>query len=381
MAEGFPSPRKFSPTRSLGIPQQDYRSFWDGEPNDMGVQLPVQQSTRTTGSSATFRPDRGYSSRSMMVTPYDAFTEQIAETAAQNDLAALNAQKRLYDPQTELFSPEGRQVRAENVLRGGLHPHQEAAIERLDTSKPTIPTEVVRAASALEMIDPSEPAAWEKTVRVLADLDSDPEIGSVIKTHPYFRETFQDLKRQIQTMRNRAPEETDPRLWFATRGGDPAEFDAGKFNTPEGKLDRARMAYRLAQLKNTPDKEISATEIRQLDEAAEMIGEISDSRKVAAFRAAAGRDPETEEDWRAAWQLADRAVAPDREALAAIVTDLEAQGRAVPSRYKMKAGLMEEQAQEATPVQQPTQSISKEEYEALPSGAQFVWQGKTLTKK
>lgn len=175
--------KPFSPSRALGIPAQDYDTYF---PED---DVPA------------FNPDRGYSARPSMVTPTDAYRDQFSSFAADQGLQTLDAQKDMLNNGAEaLLSPDGRNKRLDYMMKGVISPEQERTIEHFETAPrqqhltkySPVPVEVAKAASQLDYIDPTEPNALEKRNAILRAIDDHPEWGgSNLKTHPYFQDKDQ----------------------------------------------------------------------------------------------------------------------------------------------------------------------------------------------
>lgn len=364
---------RFSPRRALGVSEKPYESYFE---KDVGP------------DPFTFTADRGYSASPMMVTKTDAYSDQFNELATRDALERLAGQKDIITGKTDWVSPEGQKKRMDYLMKGVTTPQQEYAMERMARPQggrySQVPSEVLRATAPLEHIDPTDPDAWNKMTSVLGQMDADDQLAEV-RGHPHFRETLNDLKRSIIQLRPNRPEETDDRLWYAMKGGNPDDFDSGMFLTPEGKVDRAKMAYHIAQQKNAPKSVLSTTEMRQLEKAAEEIAPISDPAKAQAFKVQFGRDPVTPEDWRIAWNLAAQAVAPKTQALADVVADLEARGAQVPERYrKMVQSMTPAEVQQAPQSPQEDRVVVRtmEEWQALPPGTKYIdGKGRQGTKK
>ena len=329
-----PPSRGFSPMKAMGIPPRDYQDFWKEEPKPFKT-----------------NPDRGYSATGSMLTPVDAYADQFGAFQRKQELDALNARKEVLSEAEDLLSPAARQKRLGYMLRGGLQPQEELVIERGEP-KPIrppvvnkyspVPTEVVKASTALDYINPTDEDAWEKRVKILQDLDSDPDYGfSNVKAHPFFREKDQALMRDILAARSH--------------------------REVTGRAEAAK-------------SKLSALEARQLELAAQEIPMISDARRVAAFRSANGRDPVNAQELAMADQILEKELSPRRQALAAIVRDLEAEGRSVPGRYKEMAGAVQQNVPHGTlppqpqapPDEIPTVSSPSELRSLnLPSGSKF----------
>lgn len=339
----------------MGIPPKDHGAYFDEE---------------EVGSTTLFNPDRGYSARGSMVTPFDSYANQFEEFQAGQNLSALDGRKELLASGTqELLAPEGRDRRLSYLLQGVTTPQEEYAMQRMEPRpiKPPainkyspVPTEVVQASAELDFIDPTSPDALEKRNEILRQVDAHPEFGnSNVRAHPFFVSKDQNLMRNILAAKGRSSS------------------------------DEQREAKR---------KELSALESRQLDLAAQGVPPISDDRKKSAFERVKGRPPQNDAEWRVAYGLADAEISPQRQALRQIVEDLKAMGKSVPQRYVETAGLsVEESAQPVeqqdsvprgtiqTPVPAPEgriQVTTRAQYDALPSGTKAIdSKGQPFTKK
>lgn len=289
------------------------------------------------------------------------------------------------DPYQQAYSDYGRNLNAKEDAREA----NEMALETQATiqRRMRLPTATGKQARTMAFQKAMEAAVYEKQAKALMDdlskIDAaDPEALShqdeVIGRHSIARQALSDprisglIKRQAheneemntlfdkdalarqdyadlraagddpkvakEKVKSLAQQRAD-RVWFASGGGDPAEIDNGTFTGADGRFDRAKAAFHLSQKKKPPTQQLGALEARQLDTAAKEVAQISDDRKIDAYETAKGKKPETKEEWDEAWTLANDALAPDREALAAIVQDLEDQGKIVPNRYKEMAGL------------------------------------------
>jgi hypothetical protein len=280
-------PTNFSPARALGIPRKDYADYFPG-------------------SSRSFNPDRGYSAQGSMVTPVDAYAQQFDAYQTNRALENLQAEQDLLatDPR-ELMTQDGRAQRLDYMLRGVLDPRQNYEIERMMRPAPVqrppsinkyspVPADVVRATAELDYIDPTDPDAFKKRNEILRSLDSSEEYGpSNVKAHPHFLSKDQNLMRNILTARR------------------DREVRENALRKDETKME-TKTAEK-TEKKQEEQAKLSTLEVQQMDKAAEFL--VPDS------------PPE------------------ERAALAMIVRDLVAAGRAVPPRYIEMAGL----AQSATP--------------------------------
>lgn len=360
----------------MGIPTRDYSDFWSDEAASETLSPARPPNLRTTGSSMLFSPQRGYSARPMLATRFDGFGQRFAEFQAKNDLADLAAKEEVLSPAFDPFSPEGQQKRVGHVLRGTISPQQEGLLRDLENPPQNryspVPVDVVKAASMFDTINPADPKAWETFSSIMGQIDSDPAIAeSGVKAHPFFTDKADSVRQSILMFRPRGEDAMDDRLWFAMKGGNPADFDAGKFNTPEGKADRAAMAFHLSQLKNA---RLSNDEMDQLQLAAEEVGVINESRARSAFESRYDKEPSTPEEWLMAQQLAFAETAPQRQALANVIRDLEGMGRAVPPRFKELLGVSPAAPQEGSVQTQPDRPVitTREQYDALPPGTPYV---------
>ncbi len=173
----------FSGARALGVPPQDYDSYFaDAEP-------------------FAYAPDRGYSARPSMITQDDPIRDQMRNFAADQQLQTLDAQQDLLNNGAEaLVTPEGRNKRLDYMLKGAITPQQERTIEHFETAprQPVVnkyspvPHDVAKAAAELDYIDPTEDGALEKRNAILRAIDENPEYGGPgLKTHPYFQDKDQ----------------------------------------------------------------------------------------------------------------------------------------------------------------------------------------------
>lgn len=321
---------------------------------------------------------------------YGDYMDQADQRMGQRDEIAMQAdiQRRMALP--TVSGARARQVAWDKALQNAVY--EKGASSLL---------------SDLQKLDPADPEHMTQQDEIIAkhpiarEALKDPRVSSLVKRQAsenaemselfdkdnLARQEYADLRTagkspaEARQAVRQSSQRRGERLWFATQGGNPDDFDKGLFNGPDGQPDRAKMAYTIAQAKKGSGQNMSTTELKQLDEAASRIAEISDEQKRAAFQAANGREPATEEDWSMAWNLANAALAPERELVASIVQDLEAQGKAVPGRYKrMLEGTTQNvpQRNEAiVPQAAPTSDIptvqTLDELKALglPSGARF----------
>jgi hypothetical protein len=127
----------------------------------------------------------------------------------------------------------------------------------------------------LRKLDPADPEHQTQQDEIIAKHPisrtalSDPRISGIVKRQSHDYEEMQSLfdkdsvsrqeyanlrvsgldpDKARQQVRTNAQKRAD-RLWFATNGGNPEDFDSGKFNLPDGTPDKAKMAYYLAQSK------------------------------------------------------------------------------------------------------------------------------------
>lgn len=270
----------------------------------------------------------------------------------------------------------------------------------------------------LSLLDPADPEHLEHQDEVIGkhgpiarEALKDPRVANLVKRQaaeyseinelfdkdPQARQEYLNLRtegkspKEAQQAVKMSTRNRSERLWFAMNGGDPNEFDEGKFNGPDGTPDKAKMAFRLAQKKSESKSLLSATERKLLDETAQVVGapDVSDPAKRRAFKAATGRDPATEEDWQSAYSLAEQAGMADAEKLASLVEDLEKAGKSVPSVYKKASTTTSNQNVPRGTIDGPVEVVperirvtTQAEYAALPSGTKAIdGKGRLFTKK
>lgn len=223
----------------------------------------------------------------------------------------------------------------------------------------------------LQLLDPADPEALDQQDEVVArhpiarKAMSDPRVASLIrrqsKEHEEMRKVFDDdpdalaeytqlradglaPKAVRQQVLNNAKRRAE-RLWFASNGGNPDDFDSGKFNGPDGKPDKAKMAHFLSTQKAQGDSLLSSTERKALDQAADNFSAMADlnpddeDTKRREFMAKFGRPPKTEQEWTSARNMVLQAGLSEKEALAALILDFERAGKRVPDFYKKMIGV------------------------------------------
>lgn len=277
----------------------------------------------------------------------------------------------------------------------------------------------------LTKLDPADPEALAMQDEIIGrhpiarEALSDPRISGLIKRQshdnaemqelfdkdPTSRQEYADLRTNNippqaarQQVRSNAQRRAE-RIWFATNGGDPMDFDSGKFNGPDGRPDRAKMAHFLSQRKSADDALLGSTERKALDEAADslraMVSQNPDDEatKRAAYQMARGKQPESEQEWAEAYRLVQNAGREEKEKLASLILDFERAGRQVPNIYKnlivepteasvqnVPHGTSEQTQKPSTP--QVPIIRTRAEYDALPSGTRYMdSKGNTGTKK
>lgn len=326
-------------------------------------------------------------------------------------------QRQFYDtPQAQSFSDYHAGIEQDIDRREGLA--QQAEIMRR-INLPTVSGEKARAMDwqkalekaqyekqtyalmeDLKKLDPADPEHFTQQDEIIAKHPiaktalSDPRISGMVKRQSHDFEEMQNLfdkdavSRQEyanlrtsgiapdqarQQVRSNAQVRAD-RLWFAMQGGNPAEFDSGKFNGPDGRPDKARMAYYLAERKGSEDSLLSSVERKALEEAARTLNANRlnpdlDEDKKSAFKKQFGREPTSEEDWRAAYDLAKNSGGDKREAMAALVADFQRAGKSVPEFYRSMVG-QTNVPQSQTKQVEPAQEVEVKETENIsPQGS------------
>lgn len=198
----------------------------------------------------------------------------------------------------------------------------------------------------------------------------DPRVANLVKRQASENEEMQNIfgkdseaQQEYANLRSagRSPQEARKtvkdaavrraeRIAFAAAGLDPAEIDSGKYNTPDGKLDKARLAYSMAQRKREAESGLSTTERKILDTAAESVipPDLSPEGKARAFEKQFSRKPVTEDDWQKAFALAEAEGLQEREGLAALIEDLQKSGKRVPDHYRNMVGGTQPSTPQAT---------------------------------
>lgn len=269
----------------------------------------------------------------------------------------------------------------------------------------------------LGLLDPADPEALDQQDEVVAKHPiarkamSDPRVANLIrrqsKEHEEMRKVFDDdpdalaeytrlradglppkaVRQQVLNDSKRRAE----RLWFASNGGNPDDFDSGKFNGPDGKPDKAKMAYYLASQKKEDDRMLSTSERKALDQAAENFDAVSgldpddEETKRREFMAKFGRPPKNDQEWTSARNMVLQAGLAEKEALAALILDFERAGKRVPDLYRKMVGVQSTTPTEASGENVPRGSVeqpsgppkpvmvrTKAEYDALPSGSRYM---------
>lgn len=182
-----------------------------------------------------------------------------------------------------------------------------------------------------------------------------------------------DARKTVKDAATRRAE----RVAFAMSGGNPEDFDSGKFLDKDGRLDRAKLAFALSQKKAEQESALSSSERRALDTAVENLEQpdLTDAGKIRAFERQFKRKPETAEEWTAAYDLANASGQQQRDALTALIEDLERSGKRVSGLYKWMAGQSVPRGTSATTPTTPTEQIitvqTIEQARALPKGTRF----------
>lgn len=376
--------KTFSPSRALGIPPQDYDAYF---PEDVPA----------------FNPDRGYSASPSMVTPYDAFANQFQSFAADQGLRTLGAQKDILnsDPRA-LVTPEGRDKRLGYVLNGAISPEQEHVIQDHEYEPPQhltkyspVPVEVAKAAAELDYIDPTEPGALEKRNQILRSVDEHPEWGgSNLKTHPYFQDKDQKFLQNYYAHKHlagtaeRSEENRDlSDIHKALTSGATAD-DLRPFVDEDFKRikDRAGFSASIADAARrkavlTP---VVQKKLLELQLAAEQAASMGDNVPMKeAWLTSHGIDPASASA--AQWEEAYKAIHVEpMQAFHNFQRSLGlGQRGAGPSVDAAPPTVPETAPMEAPPAAAPdaTEVTTKEQFDALPSGATFMSNGKTYRKK
>lgn len=310
-----------------------------------------------------------------------------AEQVAQILGTQQPATRQVYgDPQAQSYSDYYDNIQADidrrrraseqaNLLRYGGFPTATGQRARAEAYQKAIQQAVYeKQANALmtdlNALDPSDPEHLRHQDEVIAKHPvarqalSDPRISGLIKRQAHDFEEMQAVfnkdpaaMREYATLRaaNVAPttakqkvlqqaQRRADRLWFASGGGDPAEFDAGKYNAPDGTFDKARAAYRLSQIKaegKTKEEEkaklLNSTERKLLDTLADEVAKQNPDNpqsKQTAFSAQKDKDPESEQDWSDAYEIVKKRREAKLDELRALIDDLEAGGKSIPENYR-----------------------------------------------
>lgn len=317
-------------------------------PDFLGIPSPeMEEVSRILGGGQQQTKDRPYygSAQQQSLSDYHAEAERMAN---ERDNLALQAevQRRISLPTTGGRS--ARQIAWRQALQRAQYENQTKALiddlTRLDAADPEFGVQQ-------DEIFGRHPIAREAL--------RDPRVANMVKRQAAENEEMQTIfdkdresRQEYANLRaaGRSPTEARKivkdaatrraeRVAFAMSGGNPAEFDSGKFNGPDGNVDRAKLAYALSQRKAESEASLSSAERKALDSAVENLvqPDLSDAGKVRAFERQFKRRPATEEEWTQAYRAAEADGQRERDALAALIEDLERSGKRVSNLYKNMA--------------------------------------------
>lgn len=337
------------------------------------------------GQKTAERPYYG-SAQAQSLSDYHAQAEQQAQ--ARDDLAMqAEIQRRIALP--TVGGRNARQLAFQQALKRAQYENQTKGLmddlHKLDPADPEF-------SAQQDEIFGRHPIAREAL--------RDPRVANTVKRQAAENEELQTIFNKDQQARQeyanlraagRAPAEARQivkdaatrraeRVAFAMGGLDPAEFDSGKYNGPDGNVDRAKVAYALSRRKAEEDSVLSSSEMKALDAVAENLTppDLSDTGKIRAFERQFKRPPATEEEWSQAYQLAESEGQEDREKLASLIKYYEGTARKkVPDSYKaMVTGASEQNVPQGTPqAAAPTEQITTvttiEQARTLPKGTRF----------
>ncbi len=361
----------FSGARALGVPPQDYDSYFaDAEP-------------------FAYAPDRGYSARPSMITQDDPIRDQMRNFAADQSLQTLDAQQDLLNNGAEaLVTPEGRNKRLDYMLRGAITPQQERTIEHFETAprQPVVnkyspvPHDVAKAAAELDYIDPTEDGALEKRNAILRAIDENPEYGGPgLKTHPYFQDKDQKFlhnyyahKHLTGTAEHSAEKADLGEIHKALTTGASAD-DLRPYLDPEMKriTDRPGFSQVLAESARrkavmTPAVQKKMLELQLAAEQAEATNPSVPQKE--AWLSSQGIEEPTAADWSAAWRALK--VGPMQEYLA-FQRSLGLGAR--PAAPVEPAAAPTPEPQAAAPAASgPIRVVTTADYQRVPSGAIYI---------
>lgn len=279
---------------------------------------------------------------------------------AQQDLEAQAAAQR----RVSLPTSAGTQARAaayQKALANAIYEKQVGALmtdlHQLDTGDP-------EALSHQDEVISKHPISRQAL--------SDPRIANLIKRQahdnaemqgifdkdPAARDDYAKLRAdevapaEARAKVKSAAQKRADRLWFATGGGDPAEFDSGKYNGPDGMPDKAQMAYAIAEKKRlekealrSDDSSLNSTERKLLDKMSEELTSASldpdnPATKKTEFEVSKEREigKNSKEDWDAAYELVKKKRDAKKDELAATIRDFEKGGKRIPDNLLQLIG-------------------------------------------
>ncbi len=360
LATSINMPTPFSPTKAMGIAPKEYNQYWD-EPTMV-------------------KPEVG--AAPMMLSQGNAFTDQFDEFETANKLNGLDARKEVLAGGVD-WGDLGK--RREMLFAGGISPTeegriaaQESLLQRQEAAQAKALADMqyeqqagtlLKELQGLDPADPEHELYLNDTVRrhpVSKKALSDPRIAALIRSQQRENEEMQklfsedpDARAEYSVLRKENPavakdlvrsnsQRRAIREEFAKQGINPDEFDAGKFNDANGRPDKAKMAFHIAQSKKeekdatkNAEKGLGSTDLKALEEASSALtSKLETDDKVAAFKAKYGKPPapDSAEEWKEAFHLMTQSAAPEVQKLKLLIDNFRKSKKAIPDEYAALVG-------------------------------------------